>query len=139
MDTELIRLAELCESADIGTRYLDALLEIQLRRCQAYALGMSDQHRAHWKPIGAAGEVHDGHVRYHPPLYSQSYDAAMKLMPAGWFWNINEKPISVRVWTEGNAALWSPPAGSKSSPSNPILSLCAAAIYAQAYVLEQRR
>lgn len=79
-------LIERLEKVAGGSRALDALIECEVRRFQAYAAGLTDEHRSHWKPVGDKGEVIDdqGFTRYHAPLYSQSVDAAMTLVPHGW-------------------------------------------------------
>jgi hypothetical protein len=73
----LISLRDRVRAATGPDRGIDAICEIRLRRHQAYAVGLDDSSRAHWKPIGTAGEVHEGGTRYHAPLYSRSTDAGL--------------------------------------------------------------
>lgn len=77
-------LIEKLQKAKSGGRDLDALVEIEHRRFEAYAVGLNDKQRAHWKPVGNAGEVEEGGTRYHPPLYSFNVDDALRLVPEGW-------------------------------------------------------
>lgn len=79
----LAALIEKLEKATEGSRELDALIECEARKLQAYALGLSDKVRSHWNPVGSKGEVicTQGITRYHAPMYSTSIDAAMTLKP----------------------------------------------------------
>jgi hypothetical protein len=77
----LLDLAERCGTGP--SRALDALIEVEVRRWQAYAIGLNDEQRAHWKPVGTKGEVEEGGTRYHPPTYTFTIDAAMMLVPEG--------------------------------------------------------
>jgi hypothetical protein len=83
--TELI---DRLEKAASGGRDLDALIEIEHRRFEAYAVGLNDEQRAHWRPVGTKGEVEEGGTRYHPPLYSFSIDAALRLAPERSLWSV---------------------------------------------------
>lgn len=91
--TDLNALIERLERSVVGSRELDALIECEVRRWQAYAVGLNDEQRSHWKPIGTKGEVidHQGFTRYHPPTYSFSIDAAMTLVPQGWSFSVGQK------------------------------------------------
>jgi len=77
-------LIERLEKSKSGGRDLDALVEIEHRRLEAYAVGLNDKQRAHWRPVGTKGEVEEGGCRYHPPTYSFDIDAALRLVPEGW-------------------------------------------------------
>lgn len=77
-------LIDRLEKAASGGRDLDALVEIEHRRFEAYAVGLNDKQRAHWRPVGTKGEVEEGGTRYHPPLYSFNIDDALRLIPEGW-------------------------------------------------------
>lgn len=83
-NTMLTELTERLEKAKSGGRDLDALIEIEHRRFQAYEVGLTDKQRAHWRPVGNKGEVEEGGTRYHPPLYSFNIDDALRLVPDGW-------------------------------------------------------
>jgi hypothetical protein len=73
------------------SREVDALIEIEVRRFEAYKVGLNDAQRAHWKPVGRNGEVHEGGSRYHAPEYTRSIDAGIaacqKFFPLGSGWN----------------------------------------------------
>lgn len=77
-------LLERLEKSKSGGRDLDALVEIEHRKLEAYAVGLTDEQRAHWRPVGGNGEVEEGGTRYHPPLYSFNIDDALRLIPDGW-------------------------------------------------------
>lgn len=85
--TLLERVKELREPS----REVDALIEVEIRRFEAYRVGLDDKQRAHWKPVGKRGEVEEGGTRYHAPEYTRSIDAAIwacqKLFPLGSGWN----------------------------------------------------
>ena len=83
--SEIAKLIEELEKAGGPDRMLDAKIECEKRRYDAYALGMGDELRSHWKPISPRGEVIDGQglCRYHAPTYTFSQDAAATLLPWG--------------------------------------------------------
>ena len=76
--SELLALAERCEKAKVGNRELDGLIEVEMRRQRAYAVGLSDTTRASWQS-DKTGDVFDAGTRYRAPRYSASLDAAMTL------------------------------------------------------------
>lgn len=88
MSKEAETLIARLEAATTGGRLLDALIECELRKLQAYEIGMSDKVRSHWNPIGEKGEVicTQGLTRYHAPQYTFSIDAALTLVPKGFGW-----------------------------------------------------
>jgi hypothetical protein len=69
------------EAATEPSRALDAAIEVEVRRFQAYAAGLNDDQRAKWQPIGTKGEVCEGGTRYHAPSYTFSVDIALSLLP----------------------------------------------------------
>lgn len=77
------------EAATGPSRELDALIECEYRKMEAYALGLNDKQRSHWKPIGAKGEVVDDQriARYHSLMYTFNTDAALSLVDNKW-WQI---------------------------------------------------
>lgn len=83
---DLRDLIDKIENAPSPNRLLDAMIECELRRFQAYDAGLNDKQRADWKPIGAKGEVQDGPTRYHAPAYTFQVDAALRLLPVGFYW-----------------------------------------------------
>ena len=106
--SNLSELIERVEKARGQSRELDALIECEVRRLQAYAVGLSDETRAHWNPIGSKGEVIDnqGLCRYQSPAYTSSIDTALTLLPEGFaaavgtmaFKNCDKKPWAT-YWT----------------------------------------
>lgn len=119
------------EKATSGDRLLDALIECEVRRFQAYAVGLNDNQRAHWKPVGTKGEVVDGPTRYHAPTYSLSIDAAMTLRPAGANCSgFDDGPdICDAYWSRNNVkdGYWLVTAEGKT----PAIALCIAALKAR--------
>lgn len=79
-------LFEKIETAPAPNRLLDAMIECELRRFQAYDAGLDDKMRAKWKPIGVKGEVQDATTRYHAPEYTFALDCALRLLPPGFWW-----------------------------------------------------
>lgn len=104
MSSQLIELAEQCEKASGPNLRLDALI---------------------------AHEVH-GSTGHNVDFYTASVDAAMTLIPEGWFFSgFEQQRPSVRVWTEGNQARFSPQVDGP-HPATPALALCAASLRARA-------
>jgi hypothetical protein len=85
------KLIEMVEKADSPNRMLDALIEVEVRRWEAYAVGLNDDQRAHWKPVGTKGEVIEGGTRYHSPSYTFEIDKAILLVPEGWQWQVSNR------------------------------------------------
>lgn len=69
------------EHATSGDRTLDALIEVEVRRFEAYRVGLNDEQRAIWKPVGDKGEVEEGGSRYHSPAYTFSMTEADRILP----------------------------------------------------------
>lgn len=69
------------------SREVDALIEVELRRLQAYAVGLNDSTRAKWQ-AHPSGKVGDTHTTYVAPRFTASLDAAMTLVPEGWMWSV---------------------------------------------------
>lgn len=135
----LITLAEECAAATGPNRSLDALIEVQVRRWQAYEAGLNDKTRAYWEPVGDKGEVHEGGTRYHPPTYTFEIGAALLLVPIGIEWLVSNrapKPHAGRAYLN-NRQLHFTGAGTRPNPkyrgdevtaATPALALCAAAL-----------
>lgn len=130
-------LLEMLEDATSGGRNLDALIEVEHRRFEAYAVGLNDKQRAHWRPVGAKGDVEEGGARYHPPMYSFNIDDALRLLPEGW------KAI---LYTEtGTAELYDPRLKprkgilERAQAATVPLAICAAALRARASVSNGER
>ena len=77
---ELAGLIERLEKATGPDREIDALIEIEARRQEAYRVGLNDDQRAKWKPVGSNGEVEEGGTRYHSPKFTASLDATVALI-----------------------------------------------------------
>lgn len=134
-------IAELIEKLEVATkpsRELDALVECELRRLQAYEVGLSDSLRAHWRLIGARGEVIDGQelTRYHVPEYSSLVDAALTLIPRGHRWYVadgdyssSDRPVASVYQTDQLLQSGSLP---RSVGATPAIALCIAALKARA-------
>lgn len=125
-------ILEMLESATAGGRNLDALIEVEHRRFEAYAVGLNDKQRAHWKPVGAKGEVEEGVTRYHPPMYSFNIDDALRLLPDGW--------EAILYTGNGTAELYDPKLRprkgirERAKAATVALAICAAALRARAAV-----
>lgn len=124
-------LIEKLDRAAEPSRELDALIEIELRRFQAYEVGLSDAHRAKWKPVGNQGEIEEGGTRYHAPTYTFSIDIALTLVPPHHIWQVKQG-------IEACAIVWmletdydDKPAPTGYSTTFPALALCKAALLAR--------
>src|ERR1700753_1864015 len=107
------------EKADEPNRTLDARIELEVRRWEAYAIGLNDEQRAQWKPVGTKGEVEEGGTRYHSPTYAFHVDEALKLIPKGSGMNL-----------QGNGNCWYAVVHGQYSAAcrTPALAICAAAL-----------
>lgn len=128
--TSLSDLIERLEKATEGSREIDALIECEIRRFQACAVGLNDEQRSHWKPVGSKGEVIDdqGFTRYHAPLYSQSMDAAISMIPRPMCWSGGESNEDDQPWsciTDGEGRDYA------ATGATPIIALCIAALKAR--------
>lgn len=139
--TDLNALIERLSRATGGSREFDALIECEVRKLQAYALGLSDKVRAHWNPVGSKGEVicTQGITCYHAPMYSTSIDAAMTLVPEGYAirdWMVwPGHPVELTIletffdkgqhWHNSDTQRWAVKA------STPAIALCIAALSAR--------
>jgi len=74
-------LIERLEKASNHSRQLDAEIEVEVRRFQAYQAGLSDEQRAPWRVVSPLGEVGDGPCRYHAPCYTSELSCAYRLLP----------------------------------------------------------
>jgi hypothetical protein len=136
----MMDLIEAIEKAEGPGRMLDALIEVEVRRWQAYEAGLNDDQRAHWKPVGTKGEVEEGGCRYHSPTYTFEIDRALLLVPGGWQWQVSNrapKPRQGRAYINNKELLFAGIGGQKPNPkyrgdettaATPALALCAAAL-----------
>lgn len=118
------------EAATGADRNLDALIECEVRKLQAYALGLSDKVRSHWHPIGDKGEVicTQGITRYHAPMYSFSIDAAMTLVRPGLSWAAGDRNEDDQPWaclTDQDGTDFA------ATGATPIIAICIAALKAR--------
>jgi hypothetical protein len=134
----LLKLAERCEQATGPVRELDALIFKALGAPVPFqfanklvALNFDEAEQCYFAPIG------DMRVRYEPPVYTASLDAAMSLVPEGWDWTAQtsfrkskarancdltqEAPFAPEDWKVTSARA-----------ATPALALCAAALKARA-------
>lgn len=97
----LSRLIEQVHGAKKPSRRLDAWIETEIRRFEAYKAGLNDETRAMWAPIGSTGEVSDTSTRYHAPLYtfdlSVSVQTIYRVLP-GWGWRAASCCVSDDAW-----------------------------------------
>lgn len=139
----MLALIQQIEAAEAPTRILDALIEVEVRRWQAYAIGLSDEQRAHWKPVGTRGEVEEGGTRYHAPMYTFEIDAALRLVPQGWQWQVSNrapKPHAGRAYINNRENHFAGLSATKLNPKyrgdeatayTPALALCAVSLRAR--------
>ena len=78
-------LIQRLQDASEGSRELDAMIEREQRRRKAYAVGLNDKTRSHWEP-DVYGNVSSQGTTYASRAFSTSIDAAMTLVPEGWWW-----------------------------------------------------
>ena len=142
----MMNLIEAIERAKEPSRSLDALIEVEVRRWQAYEAGLNDKQRAHWKPVGDKGEVicTQGITRYHPPIYTFEIDKALLLVPEGWEWLVSNrapKPLAGRAYLNNRQLHFAGLGGMRPNPkykgdevtaATPALALCAAALRVRA-------
>jgi hypothetical protein len=84
-------LLERVRSAKGPDRKVDALIEVEVRRQEAYRVGLNDQQRAYWTAT-VDGLVYDSATRYDAPRLSASIDAALALVERvlpGWRYDIH--------------------------------------------------
>lgn len=125
-------LIETIAEAKEPNRILDALIEAEVRRWEAYAVWLNDKQRAHWKPVGKRGEVEEGGTRYHAPMYTFEIDAALRLIPEGMDWRVDTmtgRPGAVVCVP--NAWLSHKTAPMVVNAATPALALCVAALRAR--------
>lgn len=77
MSKDIEALIERLEKATGADRELDGAIEVQARRFQAYAVGLTDKTRAKWKHNGCT--VYDGNTGYEAEKFTASIDAALAL------------------------------------------------------------
>lgn len=72
-------LVERLRAATGASRELDALIEVEARRQDAYRAGLNDEQRAKWRS-GTNGVVTDGSTTYFSYTFTASVDAALALV-----------------------------------------------------------
>jgi hypothetical protein len=133
----MIDLIDKIEKATRPDRILDALIEVELRRWQAYDAGLNDKTRATWQPIGTRGEVicGQGLTRYHAPTYTFEMDKAALLVPEGFCFDMQSVLRGTAIFDKSKA--WaqveeiSGPIIENSACATLPLAICAAALRAQ--------
>lgn len=93
MSAELI---ERLETAEAGSRELDAMVEVAVRRVEAARTGLKREHWAKWRH-SAPGLVGDGHTQYASAPVTTSLDAALALAERvlpGFHCHIGDLPVS---------------------------------------------
>ena len=97
----LSRLIAAVAAAEAGDRHLDARIEVEFRRFEAYMAGLDDKSRAQWRPVHRTGNVSDGSVEYPAPLFTSDPGAAIqsvyRVLP-GWFWRVASCSVSDDAW-----------------------------------------
>jgi len=79
MSADLNALLERVRKASGADRFIDALIEAEGRRQEAYRVGLDDGTRAHWKAT-IDGDVFDTSTAYAAPRFTSSIDAAVDLV-----------------------------------------------------------
>ena len=119
-------LIERIEAAQSPCRELDARIEVEKRRLDAYAAGLSDKTRAQWRWMRNGG-VFDTHTEYSAPKYTGDISAALTLVPDDFDVSIfiRRGTLESACHLESSCELW---AGHSATPA---LAICAAAIRAR--------
>ncbi|MGX1587292.1 hypothetical protein [Brevundimonas diminuta] len=140
MTADLSALIARLEAAEVGSRELDAHVEVAVRGFEAAKTGLSPEHWAVWR-ASSSGIVGDGATQYASAAVTTSLDAALALAERvlkGWAWEIRleESGASVQAapvwWMEGLAA---PDEGGVScEAAAPALALCLAVLKAANHV-----
>lgn len=109
--TDLTELIERVRNASGPDRELDALIEVEARRLDAYRVGLDDNTRAHWKAT-IDGDVFDTGTSYAAPHVTASLDAIIALtekrLPGVWYFiakgraRPDEPLFAVRLIEEGD-------------------------------------
>jgi hypothetical protein len=124
----LLALAERCEQAAGADRELDVAI--------ARALGWKPLYRddySKWWPPAAVADARERKrsILHHPtqplPKFTASLDAAVTLVPEGWFWEVRD---------DGVAWVTRPDGGMPGTAAAPALALVAAALRARAAAYE---
>lgn len=130
----MMDLIEAIEKSTEPSRSFDALIEIEVRRWQAFEAGLTDKTRARWVPIGDRGEVicTQGITRYHPPVYTFKIDDALALVPPGHDWRVDTMTgLPGAIVCLPNSWLSHKTAPMLRHGATPALALCAAALRAR--------
>lgn len=148
MRDELLRLAELLETAAGPDRWLDARIGAGIRCCpemdlskllfpDAATFEADDDGSIRVYGKGADGEMRPLHRRY-APNYTASLDAALTLLPTGWGFMLRQHETSPGPMRACGSALCPSTSGLGDQPfmdrwsATPALALCAAALRARA-------
>lgn len=125
---DLLLLAEDCERVPEPERSLDGDIAI--------AIGWTFQKmKGDRQPYYRRPGDTEWFMRSELPKYTSSIDAALTVIPEGWFFSgLDQQPPAVRVWTEGNIAYHSPGLDGLHA-ATPALAICAAALRAHARLL----
>jgi hypothetical protein len=130
--SELLKLAERCEKATGPDRELDVCIWAAITPADTYRRIEPGKSYSTWqirdKP---SGEWRDYYPSLNAKRYTETLDAAVTLVPEGWFWMLCQQPVSARVWTEGNHAHSVPRGQTDIRPATPILALIVACLRAR--------
>lgn len=77
--TDLSGLLERVSGAEGKDLHLDAMIEVEARRQEAYRVGLDDSSRAYWNAT-IDGLVYDTSTSYPAPRYTASIDASLALV-----------------------------------------------------------
>lgn len=134
MKEELLKLAERVEALsgpDRGVdveifRVIGAPAPFQFMN-KLIALEYNDIEQAYFARV-----TDDMQVRYAPPAYTASLDAAMTLVPKGWAWSVLDRRTT--GYSKPNGQCWTKEDRSTlhGDAATPALALCAAALRALA-------
>jgi hypothetical protein len=116
------------ESATGPDRETDAYIHCLKHGYQFVRYERWNEHagRLYYKIPGITSEwALDGAARF-----TGSFDAAVTLLPDGWFWEAAQNPVFAKVWREGNRAYWMPRQPEEKRPATPTLAICIGAIQA---------
>ncbi len=92
MTDDLSALIARLEAAEVGSRELDAHVEVAARGFEAAKTGLAREHWAVWR-ASSSGIVGDGATRYASAPVTTSLDAALALAERvleGWSWQVQQ-------------------------------------------------
>lgn len=130
MTADLSALIARLEAAEVGSRELDAHVEVAVRAFEAAETGLSREHWAKWI-VSRDFWVEDEHTAYQPTPVTTSLDAALALAERvlpGWDWQITKGADEMALACVQHSRRVS---GPEVCASTPALAICIAILRAK--------